>query len=198
MISLDTSLRGSQIRLRESMIKFTGSPSNELEICATNARALPFKLNRQLIKIFEDLGIEDRVFEDLQERAVEKLHASATSAISAVDFLSQQLSESASGLPSLLKALKDINIDVTEDNFLRDILGAFLQLQIRDIKYKSRIFVPQARTLYGICDETGFLEGARSSSLSLTRMAKIFVYHLKWRSRGLLPFTLVMFNWLSQ
>lgn len=158
MISLDTSLLGHQMRLRESMIKFTGSPSDEVEICGSNARALPFKLNRQVIKILEDLGVPDATFERLQEQAVQKLRESSTSTLSAIDFLSKNMSNSSSGLPALLKALKLINIDVTEDNFLRDLLGALLQVQLREIKYRSRILVPDALTVYGICDETGFLE----------------------------------------
>jgi len=157
MISLDTRLTGKQLRLRESMIKFTGSPSDEIEICGTNARPLPFKLNRQVIKILEDLKIPAVAFERLQEDAVRKLQSSATTS-SAIEFICVNLPDSATKLPALLKALAQIDIDVTEDNFLRDILGALLQIQLREIKYRSRIHVPGAVTLYGICDETGFLE----------------------------------------
>jgi len=157
MISLDTRLSGKQLLLRESMIKFTGSPSNEIEICGTNARPLPFKLNRQLIKILEDLGISATAFERLQEDAVRKLQSSATSTSSAIDFIRLNLTDSATGLSSLLKALSQTEIDVTEDNFLRDILGALLQIQLRQLKYRSRIPVSDAVTLYGICDETGCL-----------------------------------------
>lgn len=157
MISLDTRLEGHQIRLRNSMVKFTGSPSNDIEICGTNARALPLKLNRQMIKILEDLGVKASTFEDLQLRAVEKLRASATSLSSALEFLKSKLSDSATGLPCLLNALTNIGIDVTEDTFLRDILGALIQVQLRELKYRSRIPVSQGVTLHGISDETGYL-----------------------------------------
>lgn len=158
MISLDTRLAGKQLRLRDSMIKFTGSPSNEVEICGANARPLPFKLNRQVIKILEDLNIPAVAFERLQEDAVRKLQSSATSTSSAIQFICVNLPDSATHLPALLKALAQIDIDLTEDNFLRDILGTLLQIQLREIKYRSRIHVPDAVTLYGICDEPGFLE----------------------------------------
>ncbi|KAK5072515.1 hypothetical protein LTR51_005153 [Lithohypha guttulata] len=158
MISLDTRLQGHQLRLRDSMIKFTGSPSDDLEICGTNARPLSFKLNRQLIKILRDLGVKPSTFEELQQNAVDKLRGSTSSVASAVDFLKLHLADSVTGLPTLLKALTDIDIDVTEDGFLREILGALLQVQLREIKYRSRIHVPQAVTLYGICDETDFLK----------------------------------------
>ena len=40
----------------------------------------------------------------------------------------------------------------------RDILGALIQIQLREIKYRSRILVEDALTLYGISDETRWLE----------------------------------------
>ncbi|KIW21574.1 hypothetical protein PV08_02154 [Exophiala spinifera] len=158
MLTVDSRLDGEQIRLRESMVKFRGSPSDELEICGTNARALPFKLNRQIVKILEDLGVRDEVFEKLQEQAIERLRLSASSRSVALDFVSQQLSDSASGLPTLLRYLARIGVDATEDDFLREILGALLQIQLREIKYRTRILVPMANTLYGISDETGWLK----------------------------------------
>lgn len=158
MLSLDTRLAGQQIRLRESMVKFSGSPSNEIEICGTNIRPLLFKLNRPVIKILEDLGVPANTFESLQERAIHKLRLSARSTKSAIDFISLCLSESSSGLPALLKYLQKIRIDVTEDSFLREVLGALLQEQLRQIKYRGRILVPMALTLYGISDETGWLK----------------------------------------
>jgi hypothetical protein len=57
-----------------------------------------------------------------------------------------------------LSCLRKLGVDVTEDDFLRDLLGALLQVQLREIKYRSRILVPDAWTLYGISDETGWLE----------------------------------------
>lgn len=157
MLSLDIRLQGQQMLLRDSMIKFTGSSSDEIEICGTNGRSLPFKLNRQLIKILEDLKIPASVFEKLQQDAVNVLRANAKSKANAIDFVKSSLSDSATGLPLLLKTLTSIEIDVTEDSFLRDIMGALLQLQLREIKYRSRILVPHGVTLYGICDETNFL-----------------------------------------
>ncbi|KIW30891.1 uncharacterized protein PV07_02583 [Cladophialophora immunda] len=158
MLTVDTRLQGDQIRLRESMVKFNGSPSDEIEICGSNMRPLPFKLNRQIIKILEDLGVPDSTFEGLQEQAVQRLRLSALSKSVAVNFINEHLSDGSSGLPTLLKYLDHIGVDATEDSFLREILGALLQVQLREIKYRSRILVPEALTLYGISDETDWLE----------------------------------------
>ncbi|KAK5553706.1 hypothetical protein LTR46_008252 [Exophiala xenobiotica] len=158
MLTLDTRLEGDQIRLRHSMVKFSGSPSDEVEICGTNLRPLPFKLNRQIIKILEDLGVPASAFETLQEQAIQRLRLSASSRSVALNFIIQNLSDCSSGLPTLLRHLGRIGVDATEDIFLREILGALLQVQLREIKYRSRILVPNALTLYGISDETGCLE----------------------------------------
>ena len=112
------------------MIKFEGSPANEIEICGTNSRPLPFTLNRQLVKILEDRGVTTDVFLDLQADAVETLRNSTTSKRKAVDFISNQLSENAINLPTILKVLLAAGVDITDDTFLRDILGALLQVQL--------------------------------------------------------------------
>ncbi|KIX94715.1 uncharacterized protein Z520_09405 [Fonsecaea multimorphosa CBS 102226] len=158
MLTLDTRLEGDQIRLRESMVKFERSPSDEIEMCGSNIRPLPFKLNRPLIKILEDLGVPDSTFERLQEQAIQRLRLSATSRSVALNFINEHLSDGSSGLPTLLKHLQHIGVDATEDSFLREVLGALLQVQLREIKYRSRILVPEALTLYGISDETGWLK----------------------------------------
>ncbi|OAP64177.1 hypothetical protein AYL99_00149 [Fonsecaea erecta] len=158
MLTVDSRLEGDQIHLRESMVKFSGSPSDEIEICGSNIRPLPFKLNRQIIKILEDLGVPSSAFERLQEQAIQRLRLSASSKSVALNFINEHLSDGSSGLPRLLKHLEYIGVDATEDSFLREILGALLQVQLREIKYRSRIHVPEALTLYGISDETGWLK----------------------------------------
>jgi len=66
MISLDSRLTGESVFLRPSMIKFEGSTSMDIELCGSNLRPLPMYLNRQVIKILEDIGVKDSWFLDLQ------------------------------------------------------------------------------------------------------------------------------------
>jgi hypothetical protein len=157
MLTLDPRLQGDQVRLRRSMVKFSGSPSNELEICGLNAQPLPFKLNRQLVKILEDLGVPNEAFHKLQDQAIKRLQITASSRAAAIDFIVRNLSDSSSGLPRLLRCLQKLGVDATEDEFLRNLLGALLQIQLRELKYRTRIPVPDAYTLYRISDETGWL-----------------------------------------
>ena len=72
MISLDTRLEGDALCLRPSMIKFP-SPSFNVEICGAGFKPLPMYLNRQLIKILEDLGVKPEAFMNLQNKAVDEL-----------------------------------------------------------------------------------------------------------------------------
>ena len=157
MISLDTRLQGHQLRLRASMIKFEGSPSDDIEICGSATRPLPMKLNRPHIKILEDLGVDGRVFEILQLKAMQKLRAGTASSQNAITFLKDNLADGSTRLPGLLTRLSSYGLDATADPFIRDLVGALIQIQLRELKYRSRILVDDAVTLYGIMDETSFL-----------------------------------------
>ena len=157
MISLDTRLQGSQLRLRDSMIKFEGSPSSDIEICGSATRPLPMKLNRPHIKILEDLGVDGHVFESLLLRAIQKLRAGTASSQNARALLKDNLADGSTRLPGLLTRLSGYGLDATADPFVRDLIGALIQVQLRELKYRSRIPVEDAVTLYGIMDETGFL-----------------------------------------
>ena len=157
MISLDPRLKGYQLCLRPSMIKYKGSSSSEIEICGSNLRPLPMRLNRQHIKILEDLGVESSVFEKLQQEAVLQLRAGASSSQNAIAFLHVSLGNGATQLPWLCSRLKSLGIDATGDEFIRSILSAIIQVELKDLKYRARIPVEQAVTLYGIMDETGLL-----------------------------------------
>jgi hypothetical protein len=72
MISLDSRLTGDTLVLRPSMIKFDGSNKTDIEICESAYKPLPAFLNRQFIKILEDMGVPDRYFLDLQAKEVDR------------------------------------------------------------------------------------------------------------------------------
>jgi hypothetical protein len=158
MISLDSRLRGDVLHLRDSMIKFKGSNDNNIEICGGATRPLPFYLNRQVIKILEDLGIPNRVFLDLQHEAVEELRQGVVSNRKAAKFLEQNSIGEAARLPWLLRKLETLGLSFKKDPFLRDTIEMAVLMRLRELKHKSRIPVPKAVTLYGIMDETDSLE----------------------------------------
>jgi hypothetical protein len=154
MVSLDSRLEGYQLCLRPSMIKYDGSQFSDIEICGSALRPLPMRLNRQHVKILEDLGVDRHVFQRLQDEAVQKLRSGASSSHSAIAFIQSSLANGETQLPWLLHRLADLDIDATEDAFILDILSALLQIELKELKYRARIPVEKAVTLYGIMDET--------------------------------------------
>ncbi|KAI9674678.1 MAG: hypothetical protein M1817_001581 [Caeruleum heppii] len=157
MISLDTRLRGEALLLRQSMIKFTGSDASDLEICGSASRPLPTYLNRQYIKIMEDLGIDPNVLMELQDNAVERLRRTTLSAVNAANFLERELIGLPARVPWLIRELHDRGFEFLEDPFLRGTVELAVLSRLRELKHRSRILVEQAVTLYGIMDETDTL-----------------------------------------
>lgn len=174
MISLDTRLEGAALRLRPSMIKFGGTTAANIEICGAAIKPLPMYLNRQLIKILEDLHVPDQAFLDLQADAVEKLRMTTLSAINAASFLDRNYIGQPARLSWLIRKLWGIGFNFNDDDFLRNTLELAVLVQLRELKHRTRIRVEKGVTVYGerdphdrmtaliaslgIMDETDFLE----------------------------------------
>ncbi|TKA65705.1 hypothetical protein B0A55_11132, partial [Friedmanniomyces simplex] len=158
VVSLDSRLHGRCLLLRSNMEKFGGSDSHVLEICGAAFRPLPMVLNRQFIKILEDLGVHTQVFLQLQDEEVKKLRCMLTSAVNTASLLETLEMTKATRLPSLINDLHDIGLDYHTDHFLYGVVEMAVISRLRDIKYRGRIPVREGVTLYGIMDETGYLK----------------------------------------
>jgi hypothetical protein len=158
MISLDTRLEDNVLVLRDSMIKFEASNKTDVEICEAAWKPLPLYLNRQFIKILEDMGTEDGFFLNLQAREVERLRMIIESPFNASTFLKRQSVGEVVYLPWLINKLSSMNLDFRRDRFLRNVLEMTFLIEIRLLKHKSRIPVEKGWHLHGIMDETGFLK----------------------------------------
>ncbi|CAK7275185.1 hypothetical protein SEPCBS119000_006566 [Sporothrix epigloea] len=158
MLSLDTRLEGRQIRLRPSMIKFESKENTNLEICDMAMQAIPLYLNRQLIKILEDMGTPSIWFQERQEEALRKLRLITSSPYNMASFLKTQSVATAIKLHKLLLLADRLGLDFRSDPFLRRATDAVVLRELRLLKHKARIFVPNGVTLFGIMDETGFLQ----------------------------------------
>ncbi|KAM5482683.1 hypothetical protein McanCB56680_003643 [Microsporum canis] len=158
MVSLDTSRQGEFLMLRESMVKFPTDDSYNIEICGAGIKALPFYLNSQIIKILEDLGVPFAAFHQLQQDEILSLYSTFNSTEQAAKFLEDSPVPRSLRLPWLLLVLKGLGLRYTLDPFLHRIMELTTLLKLRDLKYRARIRVPNAVTLYGIMDETGYLK----------------------------------------
>ncbi|KAI5305850.1 hypothetical protein KEM56_003119 [Ascosphaera pollenicola] len=158
MVSLDSRLAGDQLCLRKSMIKFEATGS-AIEICGSGIRALPFYLNQQLIKILEDLGVSPSAFMRLQRQEIDRLRSTPGSVAKAADFLEGTHIPRSINFPWLLRTLeKELQLSFRDDPFLRALVNLAILIRLRDLKYRARIPVSQAVTLYGVMDETGYLK----------------------------------------
>lgn len=157
MISLDTRIEGEKLCLRPSMLKFDGSKSWDIEICGANFRALPMYLNRQFVKILEDLGTPAQAFLDLQAEQVRTIKRMTQAYVNAALALELNHWCGAQRLPSLLRMLSRIGVDPDDDGFLKEIIDICALAQLRELKYRARIHIEKGCTLFGIMDETDFL-----------------------------------------
>ena len=131
------------------MIKFEGTKASDIEICGAAFKPLPMFLNRQLIKILEDLHVPDEAFLSLQADAVEKLRMTTVSPINAASFLDRNSIGKPARTPWLIRKLREIGLSFTDDDFLRNIVELALLVQLRELKHRSRIRVEKGVTLYG-------------------------------------------------
>ncbi|KAF6810885.1 RNA-dependent RNA polymerase, partial [Colletotrichum sojae] len=158
MLSLDTRLRGRVMCIRtESMEKFPSRDKHNLEICDAASRPLRLVLNRQMIKIMEDLGVENNFFLRLQKIELDRLRAVTADAYNTGTFLHMQGIGLNCFLPTFIKALDKYGIDYRQDDFLRIVVESVVLRELRLLKHKARIPVSKGVTLFGIMDETGFL-----------------------------------------
>ncbi|XEU99115.1 hypothetical protein FSHL1_004402 [Fusarium sambucinum] len=158
MLSLDTRLKGKVFCIREeSMMKFKSEDTEELGICDTASKPLRLVLNRQMIKILEDMGTMDEWFFKLQNKALGILRNVTADATNTSSFLEHQAIGINMGLPRLVKQLETMDIDYRRDKFLKAAVEHVVLRELRLLKHKARIPVDNGVTLFGIMDETGFL-----------------------------------------
>lgn len=126
------------------MIKFEALDKN-IEICGAGLRPLPMYLNRQLIKLLEDLGVPDKAFLDLQAAAVEGLRITTESPVNAANFLQRNYIGKAARLPWLIRKLWDLDIRFDDDEFLRNTLELAILIQLRELKHRKSLFLFMGR-----------------------------------------------------
>ncbi|TWU72186.1 hypothetical protein ED733_001553 [Metarhizium rileyi] len=159
MLALDSTLRGKVICVRkESMMKFPSQDLQELGICDVASKPLRLFLNRQVIKILEDMGTSAQWFISQQNKALSFLRRVTATNANTSTFLRYQDIGSSLGLPSFIRQLDKMRIDYRRDRFLKSVVEHAVLRELRLLKHKARIPVEKGVTLFGIMDETGFLD----------------------------------------
>lgn len=159
MLAIDCRLKGSVMCLRKSMVKFTTRDrGNNLEICDMASKPIPLVLNRQMVKILEDMGVDNSWFLDMQEIRLSQLRAVTDSTYNVAQFLKQQNIGEGIRFHRFLRQLENMGLDYRQDPFLCSIVEASFLRELRLLKHKARIPIFEGITLFGIMDETGDLK----------------------------------------
>ncbi|KAI9074511.1 hypothetical protein K1719_043510 [Acacia pycnantha] len=141
-----------KLSLRKNMLKFA-SNSTMLNV-AKWSESMPCFLNREIITLLSTLGVEDEVFEALQQDQLSVLAKMLNDRVAALNVL-----ESLSGGDSkniLVKMLRQ-GYEPNIEPYLSMMIRAYYEHQLSDLKSRCRIFVPKGRILIGCLDETGLL-----------------------------------------
>ncbi|KAH6651893.1 RNA dependent RNA polymerase-domain-containing protein [Truncatella angustata] len=158
MLALDARKTGNVFAVRPSMVKFSSDAIDNLEICDLASKPIPLVLNRQMIKILEDMAVPNDWFFQEQDKEVNRLRRITATTFNTVAFLKRQKIADQLGLPRLIRRLDQLEIDYKNDRFLRSVVEAVILRELRLLKHKARIPIEQGVTLFGVVDETGFLE----------------------------------------
>lgn len=159
MVSLDDTLPGLVMRIRkESMVKFESNDTENLEICDTANKPTPLVLNRQMIKILEDMGVPVWWFLEKQAIEVSRLRKITADVNNTATFLKRQKIGDQMRFSGFLKKLHQLGLDYKTDRFLCTIIEAVILRELRLLKNKARIPVERGVTLFGIMDEFNFLQ----------------------------------------
>lgn len=157
MLSLDDTLEGNTMCVRDSMTKFKSSDTQNLEICDVANKPIPLVLNRQMIKILEDMRVPDAWFFKGQNRELARLRKITALTNNTVIFLKRQKIAEQMGFAQFIRRLYKLGFDYKKDEFLCSVVEAVVLREVRLLKHKSRIPVEHGVTLFGVMDEFGYL-----------------------------------------
>nr|GMC60375.1 RNA-dependent RNA polymerase 2 [Ipomoea batatas] len=142
-----------KLSLRSSMLKFESK--NRMLNITKWSDAMPCYLNREIVVLLSTLGIEDKVFEEMQEEHLRLLGKMLTNKQAALDVLESM------GGGEIKKVLVKMLLKGYEPNvepYLSTMLQSHYENQLSDLKSRCRISVPKGRIVVGCLDETGILD----------------------------------------
>ncbi|KAF8407581.1 hypothetical protein HHK36_006715 [Tetracentron sinense] len=142
-----------KLSLRMSMSKYA-SRNTKLDVL-TWSKFQPCYLNRQLITLLSTLGVKDHVFEKKQKEAVDQLDVILTDPIKAQEAL--EIMSPGENTNILMEMLK-CGYKPDAEPFLSMMMQTFRASKLLELRTKTRIFIPNGRSMMGCLDETRTLE----------------------------------------
>ncbi|RVW89216.1 RNA-dependent RNA polymerase 1 [Vitis vinifera] len=142
-----------KLSLRKSMFKYESENTN-LDVLSWS-KYRPCFLNRQLITLLSTLGVKDHVFEKKQREAVDQLDTILKDPLRAQEALELM---SPGENTNILKEMLMCGYKPDAEPFLSMMLQTFRAAKLLELRTKTRIFVPNGRSMMGCLDETRTLE----------------------------------------
>ncbi|XP_021292687.1 RNA-dependent RNA polymerase 1-like isoform X2 [Herrania umbratica] len=142
-----------KLSLRGSMSKYE-SENTKLDVLAWS-KYQPCFLNRQLITLLSTLGVPDHAFEKKQREVVDQLNAILTDPLKAQEALELM---SPGENTNILKEMLLCGYEPDVEPFLSMMLQTFRASKLLELRTKTRIFVPNGRSMMGCLDETRTLD----------------------------------------
>jgi hypothetical protein len=104
------------------------------------------------------MGVDDKFFLNLQALEVERLRMITGSPVNASSFLRRQTIGTPIYFSWIINKLAMLNLDFQKGGCSCDVLEMAILVELRLLKHKTRIPVEKNWHLYGLADETVFLE----------------------------------------
>ncbi|ONI28221.1 hypothetical protein PRUPE_1G132100 [Prunus persica] len=152
VVAVDPTL-SKKLALRDSMCKYQSNNAT-LDVLAWSRYQACF-LNRQVITLLSTLGVSDHVIVKKQKQALKQLEGVLSDPLraqEALEIIFQGV------FTNVLKEMLVCGYKPDAEPFLSLMLQAFCASKLVELRTKTRIFVPDGRSLMGCLDETRTLE----------------------------------------
>ncbi|KAI8620436.1 RNA dependent RNA polymerase-domain-containing protein [Chytriomyces sp. MP71] len=154
MVSVDPSLKGRKLIIRKSMIKFDSPNCHTIEIADCSIICRDAYFNRQIILVLEDLGVSKQIFLDIQRDCVRELGTMWNSPEKLLELAGRD-----GAFGNCVRLWNNLGVvGWMENEFIRSSFEHIRAYLLRQIKYRARMKIPGAWTLFGVLDETGTLK----------------------------------------
>jgi RNA-dependent RNA polymerase len=158
MLSVDHTLRGSEICIRDSMVKFDAPHANTIEIAQAFDRPSRYYLNRPLIMLLEGLGVSYEIFQEYQDTAVKHAQDATHDLSRTARLLEGHGLGGSFRLPSVLQRLHDLGVHLVPGQFYQIMQEFAVHHVLREMKHKARIPVPGGWIVVGVADVHRYLQ----------------------------------------
>lgn len=111
-----------------------------------------------MIKILEDMLVPATWFLKQQDVALQSLRFVTAHISNTAGFLKRQKIADHLGFPRLIRYLEAFGLEYRRDAFMCSVVETAVLRDLRLMKYKARIPIEQGATLFGVLDETGYLQ----------------------------------------